>query len=187
MTPVGILEYSAAKVKVDVGDQATSFAVDSGAAFLWVAEDATPFVAHAKSASDAAASAPAADAPWERMSPGDRVRVGGAGASFGPKAAVATCGARADRAEELAQAMLAAVMARFDGGDPHAQAAEGGRLAADQVRGRRIARAACTLAEMRVAMAPASESREAMAQVVRAASARWARVPLLPAQPGEAH
>ncbi|MGD0676619.1 MAG: hypothetical protein ABSC94_14465 [Polyangiaceae bacterium] len=160
VTPVGILRYSAAKAAIDVHPGGASLQVDSGTAFLWVSDDARE---KATASTRDAAADDTSDLPWRRISAGTRIDIAGDGDA---RMAVERCGERASHAELLARLLLS-----HDGG------LASGRQIAGQVRARRLARASCAVAALRVARMPLPDERRPLAEALRAADERWAGIP----------
>jgi hypothetical protein len=137
VTPLGVVRYAAAKLSVDVGARDVHLAVATGGAFLWTPADATVRGGGAPGKTEDG---------WQRADPGTFV-ISGAGptgsqplTADGARAAVATCSSLGKSAHDLSAALLA-------GG------ADGGTVIA-QVATRRLARAACAVAGLRLGAVP---------------------------------
>jgi len=170
VTPEAVVRYTAAQLRIDTGGAQTSVAVGAGAAFVWVPDDAHTRVVPQPDggAADGGAPEDASDLPWRRLFGGAwRISVA---APLDAHAAVEPCRTHAARAESLAREILS----RGDAG-----ANEAGRKVAEQVRERRLARAACALATVRLAAAP-SASHADDADALRQANDLWATVPVAP-------
>jgi hypothetical protein len=182
ITPEAVVRYTAAQLRVDTGGAQTTVAVGAGAAFLWVADDAhasrasvpgpvtvpAPDAGGAAATDDGGGPPDESDLPWRRLFGGAwRIAVP---SPVDPHAAVDPCRSRAERAESLAREVLARGDASPD---------EAGRKVAEQVRERRLARAACALAAVRLAAAPATAHADD-ADAVRRANELWATVPVAP-------
>jgi hypothetical protein len=175
VTPVAVVRYTAAQVRVDVKGELATIAVGVGDAFVWMSDDAHVRVLRlpdaGASGADAGGREDESDLPWRRVA-GATWQVTVAGA-LDSHLAVEACRARAARSRDLA----VAVLSRDDAGR-----ADAGREVADQVRERRLARAACALAAVRLGTAP-SKSRAADADAIREADEAWREIPLAQGRP----
>jgi hypothetical protein len=157
-TPHGIIRYAAAGARISVSRDATQVVVGKGTAYLWPAADAT-----ARATSEAGAPVAVADEGWMRLDAGTTATVKPTKAVDTQEAAQAAadrCAGAAKTAHELAEQI-----AQGEGG-----LAE---LAPEHVIARRVAHAACHIAELRAsAFVPASD-REPILAGVRNAEAMW--------------
>jgi hypothetical protein len=156
ITPFGVVRYTAAKVAVDVKPRQADVALESGSAFTWA---------------PGTAAAPAGDAGsteegWTRLAAGRSTLAGarGEGAVDGAKLAVDRCNTLATSAHGLAVQVL------MPGG------ADAGTIAA-QVTTRRLARAACAVASLRVGALPEGEAAPLRRPLADAVAA-WSNVPV---------
>jgi hypothetical protein len=167
VTPNGVVRYVAAKLNVDVSAKGTTAALAAGTGFVWTAHDA-------RLEGDARRDGGPTDTseePWTRLSTGLFRMVpttGGGSPLAGAQSAVDQCSARATRAGALARALL----------DRAPDAATPGQGAAEQVRARRIARATCAVAWLRLATLPGTVNRSLMSEQLAAADAAWSEVPV---------
>jgi hypothetical protein len=166
VTPNGVVRYVAAKLNVDVSAKGTTAALAQGTGFVWTAYDA-------RLESDAARDAGPTDTseePWTRLSAGlFRMVPTSVGSPLAAtRSAVDQCAARATRAGSLARALL----------DRRPDAATPGEGVAEQVRARRLARAACAVAWLRLATLPGSVNRSPLNEALAAADAAWSEVPV---------
>jgi hypothetical protein len=170
VTPFAVLRYATASLRVAVSPKGASVSSASGVAFAWIADDA-----QARWIGDAGAGATGAHDGgvantdgWERVAEGTLTIEPTAPLQALPaaRAAVDRCTALADRSHELAQLLMAP-----RAGLPDASAA------AEQVLSRRVARAACAVAALRVGGLPEAASRDALAAKLEAAVAAWTAVP----------
>ncbi len=167
VTPLAVVRYLAAKLRVDVRTAETTVSLAGGGAFLWLADDVRE--PHAPRGSDAGGTGGGAgegsttidDEGWHRTSdtgvlkltavatrtPGDAAR-----------SAIDRCTALTRRARELAGKLISEP-ADADGG-----------TAKEQLRTRRLARAACAVAAMRVAALAPSPSRDALSTTLNGGS-----------------
>ncbi len=174
VTPLGVLRYSAARLSVDVRDLASRggearVSVPGGGALLWPADDARLLVAKGP---DAGASNTKTDDGWIRAE-GALTLSGSAAGVDGARAAVGRCSALAQQAHDLSAILLA-------GG------ADAGTIIT-QVSTRRLARAACAVAGLRLHALPASSPESVTSELARtfaAASAAWSTLPAAPAPAG---
>ncbi len=162
VTPLAVVRYMAAKLRVEVRSAETLVSVGSGDAFLWLADDArevrTPHGADA-----GATSTTVDDEGWRRASD----------TAAGPLKLVATtarppadaarmiadrCTSLTKRARDLAGELISGP-ADTDGG-----------TAKEQVKTRRIARAACSVAALRVAALSPSPARDTLSAALNAGS-----------------
>ena len=179
VTPLGVVRYMAAKLTVDIRAKDSGVGVGSGIAFLWLDEDVhmtvrTSADAGANGGADAGANAKASARPtaldddgWLRVADGE-VTLSSTAARAPAQAARATvdrCASLAKRARDLASTLLAGT------------AATDGTTAKDQMRTRRLARAACAVAGLRVDSLPPSAPRGEMSAQLEGASAAWAAPP----------
>ena len=208
VTPLGVVRYMAAKLGVDVRAKDAVVAVGSGVAFLWLDDGvrvalragadagagastsagggggggaSTSAGAGAGAGASAGAGAgPGADAGlaldddgWMRVSDGEVTLSAGAGraAVQAARATVARCTALAQRSRDLAATLLAG------------PSTPDGSTAKEQMRTRRLARAACAVAGLRVDTLPPSAPREEMSAQLEVASAAWAPRPAASSPP----
>ncbi len=169
VTPIGVVRYSAAMVKVTVTATSATIELTSGTIDLWATSDA---VAKAKLPADAgpqardAAAASRDDEGWQRYD-------GAAGATITATASVLTEAAaktsidRCVRAGAIARALAVAIS------DPNAAL---GTLAPQHVVARRLARATCAVARIRTSQLPESPSATALAKAAVDADTVWRKV-----------
>jgi hypothetical protein len=164
VTPLAVLRYGSAKVRVVVGAKGTAITPASGVAFAWIAGDA-----RARWGADGGAEAPktAVDG-WERVAdaPVAIVPVAATTAPQAARAALDHCGTLADRSHELASMLVMPSV-----GLPDASAV------ADQVVARRLARAACAVAALRVGALADGAPKEALSAKLNEAVATWTALP----------
>lgn len=157
VTPQAVVRYASARLRVDVTLQGTRVRIANGAAFLWPPRGG------------------AASEGWQRLTAADTTI--GAKPSRGEGDAVDRCDSLAERSRALAKALLS----------PGDSGPEEGRLVAEQVTARRLARAACALASLRVESLTGaeaeSERREGLSAKVHAAMAAWRSVPVASSSP----
>jgi hypothetical protein len=150
VTPYGVVRYGVAKLGVEIRAREAFVRVDSGVAFAW-----SPL--------------PPADAGtdegWARLLPGTAMLSAprGEAPADGTKLAVDRCTTLATSARHLAEQVMA------PGG------ADAGTITA-QVTTRRLARAACAVATVRVRSAPQAEA-AVLAQPLADANAAWSGLP----------
>jgi hypothetical protein len=154
-TPYAVVRYSAAKLRVGVRPKGTTVTMVAGVAFMW------------PPAPDARRDAGTADEGWYRLPTGDTT----ARPSGGVSEAVARCSTLAAQSRELTAALFSA-----DGGAPT------GSSVTDQVTTRRLARAACALAAVRVQSVASGANLDAAsaswAPTLAAADAAWRSLPV---------
>jgi hypothetical protein len=158
VTPQTVVRYAAARLHVDAGPQGTRVTLANGAAFLWPPQGE------------------AVSEGWQRVSAAETTIAGPPRADSNATAsAVERCSALAGRSRELARALLVPP----DGGP------SGGNVAAEQVTARRLARAACALAALRVdALAGGENARKVgLSAKVAAAETSWRALPLAGSAP----
>jgi len=153
VTPFGVVRYGAAKVTVDVLPREAEVMLESGAAFAW-----TPV---APATGDAGL-----EDGWMRL-PAGRTRLQSREPAGGPEAARIAL----DRCKTLAASAraLAVQVMSPDGG-------AGGSTIAAQVTTRRLARAACAVASMRV-HALAESDAAPLVRPLADANASWSGIP----------
>ncbi len=166
VTPFGVVRYGASKLSVDVGAKDVHVAVASGQAFLW-----TPADASLKGGKPADRT----DDGWQRADPGMFVITGtGPTGSHaltedGARPAVAACGALGKSAHDLSAQLLA-------GG------ADAGTVLA-QVTTRRLARAACAVAALRLGALPSTATTASLGIQLAEGNSGWNTLPDAPAPP----
>jgi hypothetical protein len=158
VTPEAVVRYAAASLHVDASPQGTRLRLANGVAFLWPPQG------------EAAAEG------WQRVTAAETT-IPGPSRTDGSAAATAVdrCALLAARSQELARALLAPP----DGGPG------GGNVAAEQVTARRLARAACALAALRVDSLSVGETsrKDALSAKVRAAEIERRALPLAGSTP----
>jgi hypothetical protein len=179
VTTLGVVRYAAAKVVVGVSPAGTSISVADGAAFAWPTDDASVAPPPAPDAGPPSPAAPDGEG-WLRVT-GGRVLL----ATKAPnnprdlaRSVAARCSELAGRAHDLAAALLKQ---------------PGAAQAAEQVRTRRLARAACAVAHLRTSP-PGAQGVDVGAdlmETLRQADSAWRELPAVdtaqtggPATPG---
>jgi hypothetical protein len=184
VTTYGVVRYAAARLVIEARPPAAvSVAVSDGAAFVWPAQDAN------------LSGPPAPESEgWERIAGGRFAFVPKAHSEPRQAAASATarCSQLAREAGDLAAALLngAAPGTRNDAPAPSSRQNAAGpdsgpSLAADQVRVRRLARAACAVAQLRAGSLTDADSHDLL-PVLRQADSDWRALPDGPKAPGDA-
>ena len=166
VTPVGVVRYGAAKLSVDVHARGARLVVSSGSAFLWLPADAT--------ARGVEAGTPAkGDDGWLRADVGTFTLSSSGGTQpltlDGARAAVAACSQLGKSAHDLSALLLA-------GG------ADAGTVMS-QVSTRRLARAACAVAELRLGSLPPSTVLTPLSAQLNEGMAGWNSLPETPTSP----
>jgi hypothetical protein len=166
VTPLGVLRFGAARLAVDVRPERVRITVGEGVAFLWVAGDTSGRDA------DGGPTMAAGDDGWRRL--GEGATTLGPVAVVAPPAAahaaVDACAALGSSARSLAEAILR----------PGTSAsAPGAAEISRQVATRRLARAACATAGLRVGMLPAEGAGDLGPALDRAAR-QWRELPVSP-------
>ena len=159
VTGLGVVRYMAAQASVDVRPADGSVQVATGVAFLWLPDDVslvTPTGAKAGTAGDAAAAPALDDDGWLRMGEGTArlARRAPLDAFVRARHAVEQCVSLTRRAQDLAAEL-------FAGSGSMGVTMDAG-TAKDQVRTRRLGRAACDVADLRVDILPPSAPRGEM-------------------------
>jgi hypothetical protein len=151
VTPYGVVRYGAAKLVVEIKGQQAFVKVESGVAFTWSPGPPTPGTT--------------IEEGWVRQVPGAATLSAPRGEppADGTKLAVDRCTTLATSARHLAEQVMA------PGG------ADAGTITA-QVTTRRLARAACAVASVRVGSALAAEA-ATLAQPLASANAAWSGLP----------
>ncbi len=166
VTPVGVVRYDAAKLSVDVHARDARVVVSSGSAFLWLPTDATARGLEAGTPSKS-------DDGWMRADV-DTFTLSSSGGPQplsldGARAAVAACSSLGKSAHGLSALLLA-------GG------ADAGTVMS-QVSTRRLARAACAVAGLRLGSLPQSTVLTPLGAQLTEGMAGWNRLPEMPTSP----
>jgi hypothetical protein len=138
-----VVRYSAARVRVDVRPSGTTTTIGTGVAFVWPPQRATPDLE--------------ADG-WQRLEGGPALQVA-AGPGADPASALAQCTALARRTRALTEALLSG------GADA--------RIVRDQVASRRVARAACDVAHLRLSVSTSVDQPPGWAAQLAEAEKLW--------------
>lgn len=180
VTPLGVVRFGAAALEVSVsaGARGVGLNLSRGTAFVWPARDATVRAEPLDSGTIAVARSEADGGPldegWSRIASGGvRLSPGSSRQGRAPEAstpaaasaAIQVCAGMGRSARELAESLLA--------GDAGAAAAQ------QQVAVRRLARAACAVAALRVEMLAPQGDKTGLAASLADASALWRTPPLL--------
>jgi hypothetical protein len=181
VTPFAVVRYMAAKVAVDVRAKDASVAVGSGPVFLWLRDGVrvTRFRAPAAMGADAGGAGAAADAGsgpavdddgWLRMAEGEVTLspIAARAPADEARATVEACQGLSQKAQQLAAALLE--------GTPNPD----GSTAKEQMRTRRLARAACAVAALHVDSLSPSAQKDAIATRLQSAASAWAAPPAVP-------
>jgi hypothetical protein len=168
-TPHGVLRYVAAKLRARVVPRETTVSLGGGAAFFWAADDVQTVRSDSPDAGARPDIAPN-DEPWQRLSEGTlRVVMGTTSTpADAARLSVEACSLVAERSEDLARALLSG---------ERAGASDLGRTIADQITARRIARASCAVAGLRIGALSAPDTRTALSRMLERANARWSNLP----------
>ncbi len=178
VTPFGVIRYMAAKVAVDVRVKEAVIGVGTGPVFLWLGDGVR--VTRVRSATgdggsglDSGAAPTVDDDGWLRVAEGEVTLSPGAARAAADEARVILdgCSALAGRAQQLAASLL----------EGHSN--PDGSTAKEQMRTRRLARAACCVAALHVDTLPPSAQKDAMSTRLQGAASAWAAPPALPAAP----
>jgi hypothetical protein len=180
VTELGVVRYTAARLGIQVRSAGISLSVTEGVAFVWAAQDATLTVNPTAARQNDAAAPPATDADgWVRIASPERANL-----SIRPRArqhsasgAVAQCAQLANRTHDLAAALLAPPGDR-PSGDAAPSDASLVASPVDQVRTRRLARAACAVANLRTAGLTTDDA-PGNARVLKQADSAWRELPLV--------
>jgi hypothetical protein len=156
VTTLGVARYMAAQLKVDVRARDATVTLSSGAAFLWLPDDTreAPAPHRAEDGGPPRATTTVDDDGWRRMTAGALVLAAASARAPADAAAAAVtrCLALTKEATDLAAQLLAGAIMQDAG------------IARDQVRTRLIARAACSVAALRVEALPASKTKTTLGQ-----------------------
>jgi hypothetical protein len=197
VTPLGVLRFSAAKLRVDVHATHASVAVEGGVVFAWIPPDVRSQrvdfadAGETRASSDRGGEGAAADggsragAAWERVAAAT-LRLSAAGGQAAPdaaRAAVDRCDAIAHRAEDLTRALLAPHSAGESESGVPGRARAAADAIADQVSTRELARAACAVAAVRtdaLSNDRPSDKRHELEENLRDAERAWTALPVAP-------
>lgn len=166
VTPLGVVRYVAAKLVVDVLPRDTEVRLDSGEAFLWTPVTPTPAP---MGADGRVRLALPVEEGWTRL-PAGTTRLPSPESE--PQAGVEGARRALERCQTLALSArtLAAEVMSPDAG------ADGGTIAR-QVTTRRLARAACALASLRIRGLPETDAAP-MSRPLADANANWSGIPV---------
>jgi hypothetical protein len=169
-TPIAVVRYGAARLRLDVSATQVALRLNSGEAFVWAPADAR--VERGGGAARSADAGAASEAGWQRLDEGTAkvLLIGSRPAQQSASAATDQCERSAQRASGLARVVLSQD-AGSDG------AASLGQAIAAQVIARRAARAACGLAAVRDQGLPASKAHEALTKRLDGANTSWQDLP----------
>jgi hypothetical protein len=163
VTPLCVVRFAAAKLTVEAFTggrrDAVRVAVAEGVAFVWPSPDATT------RGPDGGGAPSLANEGWARVS-GAALAIASASPRSphdGARLAIEACRAQGRSAHDLANALV--------GADAD------GATAAAQVRARRLARAACAVAAVRVDVLPESAGKETLSASLKKADELWRSVP----------
>jgi hypothetical protein len=170
VTPLAVVRYASAKVRVIVRPDETTVLLGGGVAFVRATDDARMSVTPHPADADAGAGGkgPQHQEPWLRVSEGSvELRpLRRVSARPAAQSAVDACSALSQRAQALAQLVL-----------PH-EIGDGGTSGladaiVEQVTTRRLARAACAVASLRAQSLPLSAERAAWVTELAQSETRW--------------
>jgi len=175
VTPLALVRYAAAKLRVDVRPKDTTVTLGSGVAFVWLAEGA-----RVASRTGSPVAGNSGDDDWKRLNDGT-MTVAATVASpasdvTAARAAVDGCYRLAERTRDLTTALLSSKPGTGTGNGTDA-GADSSTLAR-QVETRRFARAACAVAALRVGALASSEDRSALSARLGEAVAAWSALPV---------
>ena len=180
VTPLAVLRFSAATLRVEVRGTHAFAEVGGGVVFAWIAPDVhiqrLDAGAEARTGSDSAASAGGgrAGGAWERVTDAS-LRLSLAAGTQAPaaaRAAVDRCETIAHRAEDLTRSLLA----------PHGAngVGAGADAIADEVATRELARAACAVAAVRTGALGKDSASDDLEGRLRSADKAWTALPIAP-------
>ncbi len=170
VTPLAVVRYASAKVRVTVRPDGTTLLLGGGVAFVRAENDARVSLGPHTVTPEARAAGKGSknQEPWLRVSEGSiEIRpIRRVSAAKAVQSAVDECSAISERAQALAQLVLPHEIG--DGGNSGL-----GDAIVEQVTTRRVARAACAVADLRAnALAPSPE-RATWVTALAAAATRW--------------
>jgi hypothetical protein len=181
-TPLAVVRYASAKLRIVVRPDKTTVTSAGGVAFVWVADGALLF---ARGSDAGAARGGTPEEPWLRLSEGTiELRPSKLGSALHREVppevawlldAAGRCSSLAEQSEGLARRILAHVLGE-GGSAPTADEM------ARQVTTRRLARAACAVAQVRARSLPPSDFRAELLKELDQAETRWSTLPLASAE-----
>jgi len=165
VTPLGVVRYASSRVEIAVTAGKTEVKVTSGVAFAWSDEHASALTPSTPKAKEGAKDAKEAALPdgWTRLE-------GTRSVTFTPKSPAKpeeSAKAAVDRCTLAARGSMALATAVAS---PDASLAQ---VAPRHVIARHVARAACDVAQLRVALLPASSARDAFTTALKEADGEW--------------
>lgn len=162
VTPLGVVRFGAGRVTIDApaGSNTVEVEVPSATAFVWPAQDASV------RGPDGGGASAASDEGWLRVSrtSATLIRPARRPPPEGARAAIEACRTAGRTAHELAGALVGADAS--------------GKTAAAQVTARRLARAACAVAAIRVDSLFDRAGKEALSESLKEADALWRTLPV---------
>jgi hypothetical protein len=161
VTPLALVRYAAAKLRVEVRPKSTAVTIGSGVAFVWLADGsrATP------PSSDSGD-----DGDWKRLNEGATtitLATRPALDASDARLAVDRCSMLAQRSRDLAAALLSGGVG----------AGADASTVALQVETRRLARAACGVAALRLETLASADEKAALSARVAGAVVAWSTLP----------
>jgi hypothetical protein len=179
VTSYGVIRYAAAKLRIEARPTTVSLAVSDGTAFVWPAPDAKTTGPQARAPEGARVRTDTTTGPstaeaegWQRVA-GGRVSLVPSAGSERPQPATAAAATATTRCSQLAKEahdLAAALFAPVPDGAPS--------RAADQVRVRRLARAACAVAHLRAGtLDEADADAHGLLPILRQADSDWRALP----------
>jgi hypothetical protein len=178
VTPLGVLRFSAAKLRVEVRGKHANAEVGDGVVFAWIPSDV-----HTQRL-DAGARGEHPEGMWQRVTDASlRLSLAAGAPAVAARAAVDQCETIAHRAEDLTRALLAPHSGNGDdGGVPSGAHASAGAIV-DEVATRELARAACAVAAVRTGALGKDAARDDLEGRLRSADKAWTALPITPAGP----
>jgi hypothetical protein len=185
VTPLAVLRFSAATLRVEVRGTLAFAEVGGGVVFAWIAPDVhiqrldAGAETRAGGGSESAISAGGSrGGAWERVTDGSlRLSLpAGTQAPAAARGAVDRCETIAHHAEDLTRSLLAPHGGNGDAGDARAAA----DAITDEVATRELARAACAVAAVRTGALGKNSARDDLEGRLRSADKAWTALPIAP-------
>lgn len=165
VTPLAVVRFGAAELSVEVSGKRQRVRVGAGTSFIWVASDVSAPIG--EGGAGPSPTDEALEKGWVRLSAGSTGLTQSASSAplDAARSAAGACAVFGSSARSLASTLF--------GGDASSA------IVVQQVTTRRLARAACMVATLRLDLVPPSEAKESVVAALNAANEDWRTLPLV--------